>query len=212
MGSAAAWVPRRERRQPRLLCPPASSRARLHLLRHPGREGNKGREQFPLFSMTFFRAVLPAQCCSPVTPAAAPRPPALGAVQMLLGTVGTWFPCRGACHPTLGAWSPLAQKRHSRQGYPAHHSSCPTPQHHRAFLRCSSMGIWQCWVNGLTPRSWRSFPTKRFYDDIQVPVTGQGTMPVVGKGQAQPRLRVKEITLITSVGLQGGTGASTEES
>lgn len=72
-GRRAGRAARAGVRQP--LCPPAGSRTRLHLLRHPGRKGNKGREQFLLFSVTFFRAALPAQCCCPVTPAAAPRPP-----------------------------------------------------------------------------------------------------------------------------------------
>lgn len=69
----ACWVPRRECRQPRLLCPPTGSRAWLHLLWHPGMEENKDREQLLLFSTTFFGPVPPARCCRPATPAAAPR-------------------------------------------------------------------------------------------------------------------------------------------
>lgn len=57
----------KEHRQPRSLCPPAGSRARLHLLQHPASQGNKGTEQFPLFPTTFFRAALPARCCCPGT-------------------------------------------------------------------------------------------------------------------------------------------------
>lgn len=140
-GRAGCPVPRR----PRSPCPPAGTeRGSLSsdIRQGKGTKAENNSYCFPrLSSGQLFQRDAAAQSLR--APGARGRADAAGAA----------VPEPRCPTPTLGACFPLAQTQRQRalQGYPTHHSSCPTPQHHWAFLRCSAMGIRQCWVNGLTP-------------------------------------------------------------
>lgn len=106
----------------------------------------EGREQRQRTIAIVFQDFLRASSSSaveagscPATPAAAPQS---HCTQSCADTGGDMAPVPIACHPTIRAWSPLAERwsRHPQHSYPMHCSSCLTPQYHRASPRCSGTG------------------------------------------------------------------------
>lgn len=118
------------------LCPPARRRARLLLPQHPGREGNKDREQLLLFFQTFSGPIPPVRCCYPETPAATQRP------RYAWSSLDTARPRAFATR--LGEPSSCQHGQLPRLGHPTHRgqplspSALRSPEHGQTALGCSS--------------------------------------------------------------------------